>query len=106
MVMLVMLMFVVVVAAVRVVMLVLVMMQPLARARAARILAEHQRLDGHRHGIGRHADAAEIDVIEIPQHHPVDDQELAFDMKLLAQDVAERVRHVAVEHNEERLLFG
>jgi len=91
---------------VRLVMLMLVMVQPLTRARAARILAEHQRLDGHRHRIGRHADAAEIDVVEIPKHDPVDDQELAFDMKLLAQDMAEGLRHVAVEHNEERLLFG
>ena len=41
-------------------------MQPLARPRPARVLAEHQRLDGDRHGVGRHADTAEVDVIEIP----------------------------------------
>jgi hypothetical protein len=32
-------------------MLVIVMMQPLARAGAARILAEDERFDGYRHGI-------------------------------------------------------
>src|SRR6266403_1845155 len=46
---------------------VLVMMNPLVRAAAARIFAEQQRLDRHRHGVGRHADAAEIDVVEIAQ---------------------------------------
>src|ERR1700686_3392251 len=86
------------------VMLVIVMMQPLARTRAARILAEDERLDGHRHRVGRIADAAEIDVVEIPQHHAVDDEELAPDIHLVAQDVAERLRHVAVEHDVERLV--
>ena len=31
-----------------------------------RVLAEHQRLDGHRHGHRRQTDAAEVDVIEVP----------------------------------------
>src|ERR1700733_7162821 len=61
---------------------VLMMVQPLARPRPARILVEHQRFDGDRHGIGRHADAAEIDIVEIPQHHAIDDQTLALPMKL------------------------
>ena len=43
----------------------LVMVDALRRAAAARILAEQQRLDRYRHGIGRHADATEIDVVEI-----------------------------------------
>jgi hypothetical protein len=44
----------------------LVVVQALARPRAARVLAEHQRLDGDRHGVGRHADTTKIDIIEIP----------------------------------------
>ena len=53
---------------VRMVMLVIIimMMQTLARPWAARVFAEDQRLDGDRNRIGRHADAAEIDVVEIP----------------------------------------
>ena len=53
---------------VRVVMLVIiiVMMQPLPRPRAARVFAEYQGFDGDRNRIGRHADAAEIDVVEVP----------------------------------------
>ena len=35
-------------------------------ARQPRVLAEHQRLDGHRHGHRRQPDAAEIDIVEIP----------------------------------------
>jgi hypothetical protein len=50
----------------------LAVVQPLARPRSARILAEHERFDRDRHGIGRHADAAEIDIVEIPQHDAVD----------------------------------
>ena len=53
---------------VRMVMLVIIimMMQTLPWPRAARVFAEDQRLDGDRNCIGRHADAAEIDVVEIP----------------------------------------
>jgi hypothetical protein len=49
-----------------VIMIMIVMMQTLPRPRAARVFAEHQRFDGDRHGVGRHADAAEIDIVEIP----------------------------------------
>ena len=73
---------------------VLMMVQPLARPRPARILVEHQRFDGDRHGIGRHADAAEIDVIEVPQDDTVDHQHLALDVQFVAQDMTERLRHV------------
>src|ERR1700751_1273357 len=55
-------------------MVIIVMMDALARPRSARIFAEHQRLDRHRHRVGRHADAAEVDVVEVPQHDAVDDQ--------------------------------
>src|ERR1051325_4454356 len=47
------------------VMIVVMVMDALARARAARVFVEDQRLDGHRHRVGRHADAAEVDVIEV-----------------------------------------
>src|ERR1700704_5010423 len=87
----------------RVAMIVIMMVQPLARTGPARILAEDQRLDGHRHREGRIADAAEINIVEVPQHHAVDHQELARHPHLVPQDVAERLRHVAVEHDVERL---
>ncbi len=45
---------------------VLMMVQPLARPRPARVFVEYQRFDGDRHRVGRHADAAEIDIVEIP----------------------------------------
>jgi hypothetical protein len=48
------------------VMTIIMMMQTLARPWAARVFAEHQRFNGDRHGVGRHADAAEIDIVEIP----------------------------------------
>ena len=89
-----------------VLMIMLVVVQALVRSRAARVFVEHQRFDGDRHRVGRHADAAEVDVVEIPQHHAVDHQELAFDIKLVAQDMTERLRHVAIEHDVERQLFG
>src|SRR5690348_6586657 len=85
------------------VVIVVMMVQPLARARAARILAEHQRLDGHRHGVGGIADAAEVDVVEVPQHDAVDREKLALDVHLVTQDVAERLSDVAVEHDVDRL---
>ncbi len=44
----------------------MVMMEPMLPARLARILAEDQGFDRHRHGVGRHADASEIDIIEVP----------------------------------------
>src|SRR5262249_8205595 len=74
-VMVVMAMIVRVVMVVRMIMVMIMMMQPLARARAARVLAEDERLDGHRHRVGGHPDAAEVDVVEVPQDHAVDHQE-------------------------------
>ena len=84
----------------------IVMMDALMRAAAARILAEHERFDRDRHGIGRHADAAEIDIVEIPQHDAVDDEKIALDVKLVAKEMPERVRYVAVQHDVERQLLG
>src|SRR5882757_9132936 len=78
----------------------LMVMDALVRPPALRVFAEHQRLDGDRHRIGRHADAPEVDVVEVAQHHAVDGKNLAFDMQFLAQDGAERLGNVAVEHDE------
>jgi len=47
-------------------MIIIVMMQTLPRPRAARVFVKYERLDGDRHGVGRHADAAEVDIVEIP----------------------------------------
>ena len=62
-----------------VVMLVGVVMQSPERPRSARILFEDQRLDGDRHGPGREPDPSEIDEVEVPQRHSVDDENLALD---------------------------
>src|SRR5712671_813448 len=64
-------------------------MQPLAGPRPARVLAEHKRLDGDRHGVRRHADAAKIDIVEIHEDNAVDDQKLAPYAELFAQDRAQ-----------------
>ena len=64
MIMIVVVMFVAVRMIVR--MVIIMMMQALARPRAARVFVEYQRFDGDRDGVGRHADAAEIDIVEIP----------------------------------------
>src|SRR5262249_17744394 len=84
----------------------LVMVDALVRAAGAGILAEQQRLERHRHGVGRHADAAEVDVVEVAQDNAVDGEHLALDVELLAQYGAERLRDVAVEHDVDRLLRG
>ena len=76
--------------------IVVVMMDSLERTAALRVFAENQRLDGDRHRIRRHADTPEVDVIEIPQHHPVDGEDLAFNEQFLSQNRAERLRDVAV----------
>jgi hypothetical protein len=68
-----MMVMMIVIMPVRMLIVMLMMMDALARPRPARIFAEHQRFDGHRHGVGRHTDAAEIDVVEIPQHDAIDD---------------------------------
>ena len=87
-------------------MVVFAVVQALARPWTARIFAEHQRFDRDRHGVGRHADAAEIDIVEVPQHHAVDDQKIAANVTFVAEKMPERVRHVAVEHHVERQAFG
>ena len=89
-----------------VIMPVIMMMDTLVRTAPARVLAEQQRLDRDRHGERRHPDAAEIDVVEIAQHHPVDRQDLALDQQLLTQDGAQGLGDVAVEHDVERLPAG
>jgi len=68
------------------------MMDTLLGARAAWILAEDERFDRHRHGIGGNAYLAEVDIIEIHQHDAVDDEDFA--------------RHIAIfpQHGTKRLL--
>src|SRR3954466_3641431 len=83
---------------------VLMVMDALVRAAAARVFAEQQRLDRDRHGERRHADATEIDIVEIAQHHAIDGQDLALDQQLLTQDRPQRLGDIAVEHEIDRLL--
>src|SRR5918994_1869337 len=87
-------------------MVVIMMVDALAGPRAARVLAEYQRLDGHRHSVRRHADSTEIDIVKIPQHDAVDHQDLAFHPLFFAQDRAQRLRDVAVQHDIQRLSLG
>jgi len=84
-------------------MIMVVMMDALVRAAALRAFAEHERLDGDWYGVGGHPDAAEIDIVEVAQHHAVDRENLALDQKLLAQDRAERLGYIAIEHDVDRL---
>src|SRR5262249_54869744 len=56
---------------------VLTVVQALQGPRSVRVLAEDQRLDRDRHGVRRHADAAEIDVVEVHQRDAVDDEDFA-----------------------------
>jgi len=79
-----------------VIMRVFAVMKALPRAWTARIFAKHQRFDRHRHGVGRHADTAKIDIVKVPEHHAVDEEKIAGDMELIAKEVAERLRYVAV----------
>ena len=94
---------VIMVMVVPMVVVMVMVMQPLARPRAARVLAEDQRFDRHRHRVGRHADPAEIDIVEVHQHDAVDDEDFARRPRAPRAGGAERLRHVAVEHDVDRL---
>src|SRR6266568_4500916 len=76
-----------------------VVMDALMRPAALRAFAEDERLDRDWHGVGGHADAAEIDVVEVAQHHAVDREDLALDQQLLAQNRAKRLRDITIEHD-------
>src|SRR5262245_25720016 len=66
------------------------------------VLVEHEGLDRDRYRIRRQPDAAEINVVEIPQHHPIDHQHLGSNQQFVAQDRAERLGDIAVEHQIKR----
>src|SRR6267142_5048192 len=68
-------------------------------AGVARILPEHQRLHRDGNGLRGHADAPQVDVVEIPEDDSVDHQDLALDAHFVAQDRAQRLRDVAVDHD-------
>jgi len=72
--------------------IVLLAMQVCLAARQPRVLAEHQRFDGDRNGHRRQPDAAQIDVVEVPEYDAVDAEYLALDVQLFSQDGAERLR--------------
>src|SRR5258707_14785439 len=72
----------------------------------ARILAEDQGFDRHRHGERGHAYPSEVDVIEIPERHAVDCEHLRADAPLLLEEGAERLGDVAVENDEQGLRRG
>ena len=49
----------------------------------ARILAEHQGLHRDGNGLRGHADAPQVDVVEVPQDNPVYHEDFAIDMHLV-----------------------
>ena len=69
--------------------------------RYPRILAEDEGLDGHRHRVRRHADAAQIDEVEVTQRDAVDHQDLRADAPLFLEERAEGLRDVAIENDVE-----
>jgi len=69
------------------IMILLAVVQALPRSGPARILTENERLDRNRNGTGRHADAPEVDIVEIPQHDAINHKKFALDMELIAQQV-------------------
>ena len=73
--------------------------------RVARIVGEHERLHRYRHGLRGHADAAEIDVVQIPQDDPVDDEQLAREIHFLPKYRPQYLCDVAVEYQKQRF-FG
>src|SRR5262245_10965859 len=92
--------------------IVVVVMMPVAVMVVARVVgvprifAEYERLDRDRHRVRRQPDAAEVYVIEVPQRHAVDHQDLVLELELFAQYRAERLRDVPVQHDIERLAAG
>ena len=85
-----------------VVMLVMLVMQMRVCVWRTRVLAEYQRFDGDGNGLRRPSETAEIDIIKIPQDHSIDDEDLARDAYLFAQDRAQCLGDISVEHDEQR----
>src|SRR4051812_14250650 len=84
--------------------LVVVLMSPMGMPmRHARILAEDERLDGYRHRARRHADAAEVDVVEVAQRNAVEHQHFRAQREVFLQDAADGLRHVAFQDQEDGL---
>src|SRR5439155_2851093 len=72
-----------------------------APARGPRVLAEYQGFDGDGNGLRGHANAPQVDVVEIPEDDAVDHENFAVDAHFAAQDGAERLRDVPVDHDVE-----
>src|SRR5438445_1935938 len=77
------------------------MVMTVVPVRYPRILAEDEGLDGHRHRVRRHADAAQIDEVEVTQRDAVDHQDLRGDAPLFLEERAEGLRDVAIENDVE-----
>ena len=82
-------MVVMVVVGLRVALPMLVAMLMIETLAGSWIVGEHQRFNGHWHGARWQADLTEIDVIKIPQHHPVDHQDTNRHIQFIFQDVTE-----------------
>lgn len=74
--------------------------------RMAWIVGKDQGLHRDRHRLRGHAYAPEVDVVQVPQHHAIDDQDLALHLHFLAQDGAQRLRNVPVKDQKQRFALG
>src|SRR5438445_11002622 len=50
-----------------------------------------------------HADAAEVDVVEVAERNAVEHEHLGCELEVLLENGADRLRHVAVEEEVNRL---
>src|SRR3989449_8159509 len=73
-----------------------------APARGPRVLAEYEGFDGDGNGLRGHANAPEVDVIEIPEDDAVYDEDFTVDAHFIAQDGPEGLRDVSVDHDVKR----
>ena len=81
---------------VRMAVLVRVILMAAVYFRNARILVEDERLDRDRDGERRHAHAAEIDVVEVPEGNTVDRQHLGGNAQLVLEERTQRLGDIAV----------
>src|SRR6267143_1497518 len=75
---------------------------PFAAAGSSRVLAEYQGFDGDGNGLRGHANAPQVDVIEIPEDDAVYDEDFAVDTHLVAENGPEGLRDVPVDHDVKR----
>src|SRR5437667_10318107 len=73
-----------------------------APARGPRVLAEYQGFDGDGNGLRGHANAPEVDVIEVPEDDAGYDEDFTVDTHFVAEDGPEGLRDVPADHDVKR----